>query len=419
MVSFKQDMTTAGTATTLIFAVTILFYPLVAVFSPKAMVALLVLPVLISLFIGRNRQAVFGALPRVVLTLLAVLAAWSLVTIWWSPRPLGGLTLWLRVVGIGLCGMVMFATAAKAAVLNATAADRRLLLTAFVASGWIFVALFAFELITEGNLSRLAVSLWNLLTPWDTGPPRASLLLLQASAALAVFAWPCMLAIRRRNSTTVAALFGLAVGAVLLTQNMQASVIAFACGIAVYAVVYKYRRWGIAAFLAGLAVVNLGLVLAAFEFVAAEQRDGVSITLSGSTRERLYIIDFVYDKIIQHPLIGWGFDASRAIGQDTQGLSSSNPSIPLHPHNLWAQTWLELGLVGLVLMISLVVSISMRLAAGGRGRATVAAAAATVATYLLIGNISYGMWQNWWLVIAWLNAGFLAVMAVADGGAEP
>ena len=118
-------------------------------------------------------------------------------------------------------------------------------------------------------------------------------------------------------------------------------------------------------------------------------------------------------------MIGWGFDGSRAIGQDTQGLSSSNPSIPLHPHNLWAQTWLELGLVGLVLMISLVVSISMRLSAGGRGRAAVAAAAATVATYLLIGNISYGMWQNWWLVIAWLNAGFLAVMAVADGGAEP
>ena len=118
-------MTTAGTATTLIFAVTILFYPLVAVFSPKAMVALLVLPVLISLFIGRNRQAVFGALPRVVLTLLAVLAAWSLVTIWWSPRPLGGLTLWLRVVGIGLCGVAMFAAAAKAAAAVDRGSDRR------------------------------------------------------------------------------------------------------------------------------------------------------------------------------------------------------------------------------------------------------------------------------------------------------
>ena len=52
------------------------------------------------------------------------------------------------------------------------------------------------------------------------------------------------------------------------------------------------------------------------------------------------------------------------------------------------------------------------------GVLSVAAAAATVATYLLIGNISYGMWQNWWLVIAWLNAAFLAVMATPDGDDE-
>lgn len=55
----------------------------------------------------------------------------------------------------------------------------------------------------------------------------------------------------------------------------------------------------------------------------------------------------------------------------------------------------------------------MAIAASGRGRA--AAAAAAVATYLLIGNISYGMWQNWWLALAWLNAGFLALTAVRDG----
>ena len=411
-------MTTAGAPTTLILAVTIMFYPLVAVFSPKAMVALLVLTALVCLFIERNRQAVFSALPRVILSLLVVLAAWSLVTIWWSPRPLGGLTLWLRVVGIGLCGVAMFAAAAKAAALNATAADRRLLLTALAASGWIFVALFGVELFTGGILSRLVISLWNLLTPWDTVPPSAPLLLLQSSAALAVFAWPCMLAIRRRHSTRIAVLFGTAVGALLLIQNMQASLVAFAGGMVVYAMVYKFRRRGIAAFLVGLAVVNLALALIAFEFVSVDQGEGVSIVMSRSTKERLYILDYAYERIAQNPLTGWGFDGSRAIGQDTRGPFYSNPSIPLHPHNLWAQTWLELGLIGVVLVISLVVSIFMRLAAGGRGRAVVAVAAATMASYLLIGNISYGMWQNWWLAIAWLNAGFLAVMAAADGGAE-
>ena len=116
-------------------------------------------------------------------------------------------------------------------------------------------------------------------------------------------------------------------------------------------------------------MVNLALVLAAFEFVSADQGEGVAIVMSGSTKERLYIIDYVYERIAQNPLVGWGFDGSRAIGQATRSLFSANPSIPLHPHNLWAQTWLELGLIGVVLVISLGVSIFMPLAAGGRGLA--------------------------------------------------
>ena len=115
--------------------------------------------------------------------------------------------------------------------------------------------------------------------------------------------------------------------------------------------------------------------------------------------------------------MGWGFDGSRAIGQETLS-NFGNAPIPLHPHNLWAQAWLELGLIGLVLVVSLAVAVTMTIAASGRGRTAVAVAVAAVATYLLIGNISYGMWQNWWLALAWLNAGFLALTAVRDGAGD-
>ena len=64
----------------------------------------------------------------------------------------------------------------------------------------------------------------------------------------------------------------------------------------------------------------------------------------------------------------------------------------------------------------MVAAVSMRLAAGPLGRASVSTAA--LASYLLIGNISYGMWQNWWLAIAWLSAGFLAVMMNREDGAD-
>ena len=409
MVLFKDKMTPVTNFTTLFLAVTILLYPLLAVFAAKGLVALLVLPVLLILLAERNREAIAGALPRPILILLAGLAVWSLITIWWSPRPLEGLWLWVRVVGVGLCGVVLIATAAKA-----TAMERRFLMFALVVSGWFFVALFAFELLTGGSLSRLAISLWNLLTPWDSEPPEPSLLLLQASAALAVFAWPCLLAIRRRGSTTGAVLFGISVGALLLVQNLEASLVAFACAVVAHGAVYKYRGWGIAVFLALLALVNIVLVFAAFETVAGDRDSGLLSALSGGAKERLHIIDYVYGKIIEHPFIGWGFDASRAIGQDTLGGFGVNKSIPLHPHNLWAQTWLELGLMGLALVVSLVVAIAMGITAGGRGRVMASLCAAALVSYLLIGNISYGMWQNWWLAIAWLNAGFLAMMAAED-----
>ena len=167
-------------------------------------------------------------------------------------------------------------------------------------------------------------------------------------------------------------------------------------------------------FLALLALVNIVLVFAAFETVAGDRDSGLLSALSGGAKERLHIIDYVYERIIEHPFIGWGFDASRAIGQDTLGGFGVNKSIPLHPHNLWAQTWLELGLMGLALVVSLVVAIAMGITAGGRGRVMASLCAAALVSYLLIGNISYGMWQNWWLAIAWLNAGFLAMMAAED-----
>ncbi len=38
------------------------------------------------------------------------------------------------------------------------------------------------------------------------------------------------------------------------------------------------------------------------------------------------------------------------------------------------------------------------------GRAQTALAAAMASAYLLIGNIGFGVWQNWWLAVAWMMA---------------
>jgi hypothetical protein len=84
-----------------------------------------------------------------------------------------------------------------------------------------------------------------------------------------------------------------------------------------------------------------------------------------------------------------------------------------------AQIWLELGVVGAALAALfwawVVVGID-RLEALDRPMA--AAAAAAMAAYLVIGGLSFGVWQEWWLALGALTAAVCAGLA-AGRRAEP
>ena len=404
-------------ASSRIFAAAIILFPIVAIFSPQALVLLLVATSLALLFDGRNRVGILTALPRLPILFIAALAAWSLVTVSWSPDPLTSIGLWGRVAGITLCGMLLVASARKL-----TQYERVKLDGAFVAAGVLFVVLFAFELVTAGILSRAAIALWKDFTPWESDMPRMSILLNRASVALAIISWLCALAIFRRYSVRWAGLFMVIVLINLFAQNVLASPVALLCGAAIFAIVYGNSRWGVTALLVALFVVNLGLFVTVSEVAQMDREEAVPLDINNSWMQRIYILDFVYDRVAERPLFGWGFDASREIGRDVvsgprlrPGVFSTVSAIPLHPHNQWAQVWLELGLLGLLLSAGLVVTMLIRISTLHAGRSIIATAVAAATVYLLIGNLSFGMWQNWWLAIAWLCAGFLTLLVDPEG----
>jgi len=98
-----------------------------------------------------------------------------------------------------------------------------------------------------------------------------------------------------------------------------------------------------------------------------------------------------------HPMRGWGLDASRAFG----------PGIILHPHDDALQVWLELGAAGAGLAAALWWLALRRLARPASNLAT-AGAAASASVYLLFGALNFGAWQEWWLAL-----GALLVMLVS------
>jgi O-antigen ligase len=122
---------------------------------------------------------------------------------------------------------------------------------------------------------------------------------------------------------------------------------------------------------------------------------------------RLNIWAFAANQIVNHALRGWGIDASRTFGE----------AIPLHTHNGAIQLWLELGSVGAALAAAFFAWIGYRIVGWtGINRRDGAMAAGALVSYLVIGGLSFGIWQEWWLAL-----GVLAVIAcgVAQKSSAP
>jgi len=132
----------------------------------------------------------------------------------------------------------------------------------------------------------------------------------------------------------------------------------------------------------------------------AERRD-----LSVSIYHRAAIWQFVAERIEEKPLLGWGLHASRSMPGAKELVARGAEILPLHPHNGPLQLWLELGAIGAVLGAALLAWLARNAAS--------AAQAAALTAMLVVGSVSFGLWQGWWMAAIWLVVG-LAVGSSAE-----
>lgn len=154
--------------------------------------------------------------------------------------------------------------------------------------------------------------------------------------------------------------------------------------------------------------------------------------MQGSAAHRVLIWDFAIQRMLEHPLLGWGMEAARAIPGGELQISAEQLArfhlepqaawfaevraqrLPLHTHNFIIQIWLELGAVGAALTAALL-AVLLR-AADHPGRFGAFCAAFAVA------NLSYGAWQGWWvalLVLLALTAQAVVTPAVVTPAVRP
>ncbi len=299
----------------------------------------------------------------------------------WSPDIGYGLERTGKVAISMAMGIFLFALAGELSEAH-RARLRTLLLVSFVFG----LVLISINMLTDAGLYRLVAG----AKPLDKAEIGAN----RAAVVMAVLLWPTMLAAFELGRKRVAMLLPFAtLGAVLLTHSQTAPVVVV-IGLIVYAVCRIAPRMG--TLLVGVIGVALLLLMPFFfiETCSSLLKPGIGWA-AASAGARLEIWCAVSPRILNDLIIGHGVEAARVV-QDwgMAHLYFPGPGI-MHPHNAALQIWYEFGAVGVVFASVIWVLIVRRIAGlGPQARAICLVALTSIA---MVGYISHGMWQSWWL----------------------
>ena len=358
--------------------------PLLAYLAPLGFAPLLALAGLLALPGLRLTRA---AAPP--LLILVALALWAAVSMSWSPfavelSKLKGYGDIESVTALKLFLQLATYGAAVVALRGLSDAGARRAGTVLAYGMTALAAVAALDSLTGAAIyQKLHLATGQAIRP-DVAMVKVSL----STYILALLFWPAALVLSRLWRPGLIWLMAAGTLVTSVVCSSDACIVALAAGGLVWLLVYFAGQTA--------AKVLVGLVAGPFVLAPLAVLMGVQTgvvawlhrLVPASWDARLNIWTFAADHIQAHPFRGWGLDASRTFG----------PAIPLHTHNAQLQLWLELGAIGAALagvffcwLAYGVVRLSQR------SRTEAAMAAAALVGYLVIGGLSFGVWQEWWL----------------------
>jgi O-Antigen ligase len=407
--------------------------PLITLLAPKTTV-----PVLILLFIGCAGLALahgqrLKSLFRldIGLALFGAAAVYLFINAAWSEDPSRAVG---KAVWFTLVAAMSYAACRALANWDKPQIDRAV--PAFLAGLIVGVVLVLFEAAT-GRL--LTVSLYNLL-PF-TRPESVKALVIKDGEVFRIAAfelnrnvnvmllmlWPALLCLVARGEPrwrwlSIAGLF-LAVTASVFLSTHETSKLGIVLSAIVFAVALAWPVFTRYAVLAGWCLAFILVVPLATLAYKAELQQADWLPYSAQTRVTLWA--YTAEQVPDAPLLGIGATSTRKI--DLERDDRQRPDRPRetgedygwragpHAHNVFLQTWYELGAVGALLFM--VAGAAVILSFGGLPRATQPYVLAHFTAFVTILAFGWGLWQSWLMAVAGLAA-LYAVLAVSQFRAE-
>lgn len=393
---------------------------------------LLILPALFLL-----SPFVTAAVPRLTWLFVALIAialgvrAWRKGVAWRSLVPLDAISitavllvlyvtisaLWSADQGAGfakaalLWGLILLTIASSRAL---PALDERQLrlaalgLAAGAALGAIYVLI---EMLTDGAIIVAAMNALPALRPDKVKHigmshhgyvKRISLSELNQNVTIVMLSlWPALsvlalVADKSRRTLLIALLFVITALAVLLSEH-QSSQIALVLSLPTFLLAWKWRT-AVIRTLAGLWCLAFALVLP-LDFAAYNAGLHMAPWLPDSARARIILWEYTAEHVLDRPWLGIGVDSTHSLNRrghidQPEGFVFPRTSGE-HAHDLFLQTWYELGAVGAILLALAGAAIALRMLRLPKDVQPFAAA--SFAAFFGIAAFAWSMWQTWFM----------------------
>ncbi len=372
----------------------------VALFAHKGIAIIFIL--FCSLIILNIRKINVIFIYRGYLTkILLIFFLYIIVSSFWSFNPSVSLKSSFFVIASLICGCLMVSILS-----HASRYETRLAELALIAGGAFCYSIIAFEVVSNGLLFKLAYPLFGIHIR-----SHVDLAIAQRPGFIvaAIYLWMWTALILRNFGGRIAAVCGLLVAFILTTTNEKTVLVSLAFSLSVTVLAYWVKRRS-HVLLTSIVIICLALAPAIVDRIPNPTEPGFALpNLSKSAAHRILIWKNANRLIDDHPIFGYGLATSKAIYgpdsvmennfiPDVPGLRWTNLSepIPLHPHNAILQIWLELGVIGVILIGSLLIfllryinnsqiSIEQKFLLNG-----------FLFSYFSVANISFNIWQSWW-----------------------
>jgi O-antigen ligase len=400
----------------------VFFTPFLGFIASKGLAPIVIIGSIFSVLIlwAQSRTIKWLGLPAPLI--LLCFCIWALLSSFWSIDAVASSVGSARLFGNIMAGGLLFVT-----IKNLTGEEKKVVLKFFLAGFLIVICIVVFEILLGGPIFIALKDQVFSIERVRSGEFSGIFWLNPIMVVLSLFIWPIALGMYKKLFISIMNKYsgffvvsGFVIVFILtIIIGFSSATLGLSCGLFGALLIFIFGRRAAVTASMLLAVVSFSI-----PFCLNMLQDPISqinslMPLPSSAEHRIGIWKFTSDKTVENPIIGWGMNASKTIPGGTAFLYTKDGkhigrSLPLHPHNVILQTWLELGLPGVILFVALCIFIIMTSVNRFRLKFESAAIFGQFITILGIANLSFGMWQAWWIAAIWLSAGLMVLVTEMD-----